>query len=135
MKKRCYSLDEHASIYKSLILLYGMKTDAATDLVYRLNTANLDTMRGLCGMKPRESRPLRFYVEINRRGAPFRTPRELAEALEGLLHNMLSGYLTDKQRAAISYAQEIVDDIYNRMEDTEDILIDALLRALFKGGL
>ncbi len=59
----------------------------------------------LYGMKPRESRLLRFYAEIKRRGTLLRTPRELGEALESLPYNILSGFLTDKQRAAVSYAR------------------------------
>ena len=132
MKFKCFNLDELASIYKSLILLENMPCDEAMELIYYLNCANIDTMRYRHGSCLHPSSPQRFYREVNRRGWLFRTSVMLARAVEGLLDNISITPLIAEQRLAVHKALAIVDAIYNRMEDSEGILVDALLRAVYR---
>lgn len=46
MKRRCLTLDEYATLHKSLLRLYGMNPDSAIMLTYDLYTANVDTILG-----------------------------------------------------------------------------------------
>lgn len=128
MRRRHYTLEECANLYKSLMFLYGMRCDDATELIYLLYTANADSVHSrkrshTYGLLP-------FYHGINELGRPARSLSGLATALEELLDNIIISPLTTEQRVAVRRAQGIVDAIHNDEDEHEDILIESLLRAL-----
>jgi hypothetical protein len=107
-----------------------MQGNRAMELVYHLNAANLDTMMYLRGRSPYPLSPSRFYTEITRRGRPLRSTVRLARALDDLLGNIIMDALTFEQRNAVRRARGIVDNIYNLIEEREDILTDTVTRAV-----
>ncbi len=130
MKHRCFTLKELAVIHKSLIKLCGMPDHKAMELLYHLNTANIDTLRHLYGLRLHSGGPIRFCYEIGGRGYPYPTIAQLAKALENLLENIVISALTAEQRLAVRRAEAIADGIHDRLEELDDALLDALLRQI-----
>ena len=124
MKLHYYNLDDFATIFKSLVHLYGMPSQKAAELVYHLNTAAIDTVLYHRNIELKTCDPARFYNEMHRRGRLLPSLGTLGRMLEDVLDNISPSALIEEQRLAVRYAQTIADSISDRAEAKPDIPVN-----------
>ena len=110
MSIRMFTIPGYAHLYRSLLRFHDMDSREARELVYMLNTANLDSVRYLRSHKyVRESGYIDFMNSLERlRRRPYRTEVQLYKSLAALKTNILPGALTAEQREAVALLRYIM---------------------------
>jgi len=108
-----FSLPGYAHLYRSLFRFTDMNSREVKELVYLLNTANLDSYRFA---NPQEyvieSGPVAFSRLMDRMyRRPYRTEVQLYKALAALKHSIIRDAVTDRQREAVARMRCIMRDL------------------------
>ena len=112
MKIKCFSIRGYAHLYRSLMRFARLSAADAQDLVYQLNTANLDSYRETYPqIKVRESSSMAFMAYMGKRVRPYRTEIQLCKALQALEHNVIYESLSSVQREAMWRTQIIMSEL------------------------
>lgn len=98
----CFTLPGYVHLYRSLIRFCRMNRKEAAELVYLLNTANLDSYRySRSKAKPAECKAYAFRKRLDGDERPYRTEVQLYKALRSLDRNIRMEALTSEQRDAV----------------------------------
>jgi predicted nucleotidyltransferase len=129
MSVRRFSVPGYAHLYRSLLRFTGMSGRDAKELVYLLNTANLDSVRYVL---PREyvaeAGPVTFSRWMDRMSRrPYRTEVQLYKALAALRHNIIREAITDRQREAAARLRCTLRDLEFHFYMTFGMDIDDIL--------
>lgn len=115
MVRTCYSIPGYSHLYRSLLRFYTISSADAKELLYILNTANLDSFAHTHPhIKVIESGPAEFCRRIDRNKRPYRTEIQLYKALLALYHNIDPEMIISTQREARQRLRCIMGDIEYR---------------------
>ena len=121
----CFTLPGYAHLYRSLLRFAGISSQEAKQLLYTLNTANIDTyMYRLPGNRVTESKPGFFCSYLNKHKRPYRTEVQLYKALYCLEQNIDARYITSEQRMALAQLRCIMENLNYRFCKVYGIQID-----------
>jgi hypothetical protein len=102
MSTICFTLTGFSHLYRSLLRFCRMSGHEAKELVYYLNTANLDSLRyAMPDFLLSEATPLEFDRCMNRSVRPYRTEVQFYKAMEALNRNINREAITADQRGAL----------------------------------
>ena len=102
MSTICFTLTGFSHLYRSLLRFYRMNVHEAKELIYYLNTANLDSLRySVPHMTLTESTPIEFDRCMDRSARPYRTEVQFYKAMEALNRNIYREAITAEQRGAL----------------------------------
>ena len=115
-----FSLAGYSHLYRSLIRFCHLNVSVAKDLVYRLNTSNLDSARlAYPNRRITEITPFAFSRCIEQfQCRPYRTEVQLYKALLALDTNIIREAITDDQREAVAQMHCIMSNIESRFYKT-----------------
>jgi len=120
MRIQIFSIAGYSHLYRSLLRFCNMSTNEAKSLVYRLNTANLDSARyNTPGIYAAESTPYTFSSAIERfECRPYRTEVQLYKSLCALDKNIMHTAITDEQKEALAQLLCIISNVEYRFYKT-----------------
>lgn len=111
-----YSIPGYVHLYRSLLRFYDMPDNEAKELLYLLNTANLDSF-GHHHPEARiiESGPVAFTRSLERRYLrPYRTEVQLYKSLLALKRGIDRDCIASAQREAVSALRCVISNIEYR---------------------
>ena len=116
MATRIFSLTGYAHLYRSLLRFTDLSVNEARVLVYRLNTANLDSARYTNPlMYVIEAEPYAFCRNIDSLECrPYHTEVQLYKALCTLETNIVWDAITEEQRRALTKMRRIMRTLQAR---------------------
>ena len=120
MSIRIFSMAGYSHLYRSLLRFCNMATGEAKSLVYRLNTANLDSARFRTpNIHAVESTPYVFGCCIERFDCrPYRTEVQLYKSLCALEKSIIRAAIIDDQREALAKLRCIISNLEYRFYKT-----------------
>ena len=120
MSIHIFSMAGYSHLYRSLLRFCSMANGEAKSLVYRLNTANLDSARYRNpDVYAAESTPYVFACCIERFDCrPYRTEVQLYKALCALEKSIIRAAITDEQREALAQMHCIMKNLEFRFYKT-----------------
>jgi hypothetical protein len=102
MSTVCFTLTGFSHLYRSLLRFCRVSSHEAKELVYYLNTANMDSQRyALPGLPLLEASPLEFDRSMERYKRPYRTEVQFYKAMEALSRNIHREAITADQLSAL----------------------------------
>jgi len=112
MSKRLFAIPGYVHLYRSLLRFGKLGIDEAQELVYWLNTANLDSYRSVHpDITLYESTPFYFCKHLESKERPYRTEVQLYKALETLNRNIVYDAITSQQREAVQQMNCIMGNL------------------------
>ena len=113
MSIRVFTISGYGHLYRSLLRFCNTDGRAARELIYNLNTANLDSFRYV---HPNSHITESGFVEFNNTlvrtaSRPYRTEVQLYKSLEALKRNIVIDALTGEQREALANLRYIMRSI------------------------
>ena len=104
MSIRLFTVPGYAHLYRSLLRFCDLSSREARELVYTLNTANLDSFRYInLYHHAKEMGYVAFCNSLERiRLRPYRTEVQLYKSLAALKRNIIPAALTAEQREALA---------------------------------
>ena len=116
MATRIFSLTGYAHLYRSLLRFTDLSVNEARVLVYRLNTANLDSARYTNPlMYVIEAEPYAFCRNIDSLECrPYHTEVQLYKALCTLETNIVWDAITEEQRRTLTKMRRIMRSLQAR---------------------
>ena len=112
MSKRLFAIPGYVHLYRSLLRFCKLGVDDAQELVYWLNTANLDSYRSAYPDVPLyESTPFHFTKHFESKARPYRTEVQLYKALEALNRSISYDAIISQQREAVQQAKCIMSNL------------------------
>ena len=108
----CFTLTGFSHLYRSMLRFCRMNVHEAKELIYYLNTANLDSLRfSAPGITPTEATPIEFDRFMDRSARPYRTEVQFYKAMEALNRNISREAITAEQRGALLKMRCIMREI------------------------
>ena len=113
MPIKIFTIPGYAHLYRSLLRFCGTDSRAARELVYTLNTANLDSFRYL---HPDSHITETGFMDFNNALArtsrrPYRTEVQLYKSLLALKRNIVIDALTENQREALANLRYVMSSL------------------------
>lgn len=131
MVKSCYSIPGYAHLYRSLLRFYDMPSAEAKELLYTLNTANLDSFAYTYPhIRVMESGPVEFCRALDggrlpdRYRRPYRTEVQFYKALCALHRNIDPRLIISAQREARQNLRCIISNVAYRFYKAYGVEID-----------
>ena len=123
MAIKLFSIIGYAHLYRSLLRFEKMNINEAKELVYCLNTANLDTYgNAYPDVSLFPSSPVTFCQKLSGNERPYRTEVQLYKSLETLKSNINFDLLISRQREAVQKMTCIMSNLefnFYKVFDTE----------------
>ena len=115
MVKTCFSIPGYAHLYRSLLRFYDIPSAEAKELLYMLNTANMDCFAYTHpSIRLVESGPVAFCKRLDRYKRPYRTEVQLYKSLCALYCNIDPKLIISSQREARQQLRCIIGNIEYR---------------------
>lgn len=129
MSIRIFALPGYSHLYRSLLRFCEMGSREARELVYMLNTANLDSFRYVNPYgHMRESSYADFMNSLERlRRRPYRTEVQLYKALAALERNIVPDALTAEQGEAVARLRYLMRSLELSFYKAFSVEIDDML--------
>jgi len=129
MSIRIFTIPGYSHLYRSLLRFCDIGSREARELVYMLNTANLDSFRYAYPYgHMRESGYVAFMNSLEKlRRRPYRTEVQLHKALAALKRNIIPDALTAEQREAVARLQYLMRSLELSFYKTFGMEIDDIL--------
>jgi len=126
MSIRLFSLKGYVHLYRSLLRFSKMSVNDAKELVYWLNTANIDSYsKAYPDLVLFQSSPLVFCKRLDGNERPYRTEVQLYKALETLWRNIDIDVLMSEQREAIQQMKCVMSNLEFDFYKVFDMEIDS----------
>lgn len=115
----CFTLQGYRHFFRSLLRFTDLTAISAQELVYRMNTANLDSYSlNFPENRRTESRRSTFEKALNYPAAPYKTEVQLYKSIHTFLENIDYYCLTEDQKDAVRSLRAIADSINHRFSRT-----------------
>jgi len=112
MSIRIFTIQGYAHLYRSLLRFCKVSNAEALELVYMLNTANLDSYAYTHpGRKYAQSSPVRFFAGLGADFLPYRTEVQLYKAMAALDHHMDHEALIASQREEVQHMRCLMREL------------------------
>ncbi len=123
---KCFSIRGYCHLYRSMLRFLPVEPFEAAALVFKLNTANIDTcLAGNPGRAYRELSESDFVARLRESAAkPYFTEVQLYKSLEAVLDNIRWEDITESQRDAVCRTVSLMRTLESRFEMTHGCEID-----------
>jgi hypothetical protein len=126
MSKRLFAIPGYVHLYRSLLRFCKLGIGEARELVYCLNTANLDSCRLLCpDAALSEMTAFRFNRRLDGGERPYRTEIQLHKALKTLNRSIRYEALISQQREAVQQMKRVMSNLAFNFYTVFDMEIDS----------
>lgn len=121
----CFTLQGYRHLYRSLLRFTDLTPIRAKELIYHLNTANLDSYSLHFPENRRtESKQGTFEKLLGYSARPYKTEIQLYKAITAILENVDHYCLTEEQKEAIRCIRAIAHTINHRFSQAFDLDIE-----------
>jgi len=125
MTNICFSIPGYIHLYRSLIRFLNIPSSKAKEMLYFLNTANLDSFIGAHpNTRIIESDPVAFCRRLDQFRRPYRTEVQLYKSMIALLANIDSRLIVSTQREAVQWLRSLTGDVQHHFYRAYGIEID-----------
>jgi len=128
MSIKLFSITGYTYLYRSLLRFGKLNVNEAKELVYWLNTANLDSYGNAHPDRVLfQSAPFMFFRKLDENQRPYRTEVQLYKSLESLKNNINFDVLIGHQREAVQKMNCIMSNLEFNFYKVFDMEIDCWL--------
>lgn len=121
----CFSIPGYTHLYRSLLRFTKIHSAEAKEMLYMLNTANLDGFMACHpDMRMMESGPVEFCRRLDKFRRPYRTEVQLYKSMLALYRNIDNRYITCAQREAVAWLRYMIGEIEYRFYKAYGMEID-----------
>lgn len=124
MQYELLNISDYSRLYHGLTRLHAMERSRCLEMLYLLNTANLDTVRHMEHRSVSECSPRKFMELVTESPVPRCTMISLYARLERLESNIRWFSITEEQREACLQLKMVMDSLNKRYRAKYGVDID-----------